>query len=240
MNIRLCLSALVAVLLSACTNSVTGQKEGASLRTTRDSVSYGIGTDIGHNIKENLKASHLDSLNIDALFAGMRDGVDSTEKITTDKVRSMVQAYMLEAQKKMMAEQQAAGEAELRKGEAWLTDNGKRPGVITTASGLQYEVLQAGKGPKPTATDKVSVNYRGTLINGNEFDSSYKKGQPYNTNVTGNVIPGWTEALQLMPVGSRWKIYVPSSLGWGPQSPGPEIPANSVTIFEIELLEVQK
>lgn len=239
MNIRPSLIALAAVLLSACTNQVTGQKEGAALKTARDSVSYGIGTDIGHNIKENLKASHLDSLNIDALFAGMRDGIDSTEKITTEKVRSMVQAYMLEAQKKMLAEQQAASEATLREGEAWLTENGKRPGVITTASGLQYEVLQAGNGPKPTANDQVKVNYRGTLINGSEFDSSYKKGQPFVTGMT-NVIPGWTEALQLMPVGSRWKLYVPAGLGWGAQSPGPEIPANSVTIFELELLEIMK
>lgn len=239
MNIRPCLPALVAVLLGACTN-VTGQKEaGAALITLRDSVSYGIGTDIGHNIKENLHASRLDSLNIDALFSGMRDAMDSTERIGSDKVRTMVQTYMLEAQKKMLAEQQAEAEKNLREGEAWLTENGKRPGVITTASGLQYEVLQAGSGPKPTVNDQVKVNYRGTLINGSEFDSSYKKGQPFVTGMT-NVIPGWTEALQLMPVGSRWKLYVPAGLGWGAQSPGPEIPANSVTIFEVELLDIVK
>lgn len=239
MNIRFCLPALAAMLLSACTNHVTGQKDSAALLTNRDSVSYGMGTDVGHNLKESMRNARLDSLNIEAFFAGIRDGFDSTEKITTDKVRTMVQAYMVEAQKRMMAEQMAEAEANLRAGEAWLTENGKKPGVITTASGLQYEVLQAGKGPKPTLADQVKVNYRGTLINGNEFDSSYKKGQPMVTSLNG-VIAGWTEALQLMPVGSRWKLYIPAGLGWGAQSPGPEIPANSVTIFEVELLEIVK
>lgn len=238
MNIRFCLPALAAMLLSACTNHVTGQKDSAALLTNRDSVSYGMGTDVGHNLKESMRNARLDSLNIEAFFAGVRDGFDSTEKITTDKVRTMVQAYMVEAQKRMMAEQMAEAEANLRAGEAWLTENGKKPGVVTTASGLQYEVLQAGTGPKPTANDAVKVHYRGMLTNGTEFESSYKQGQPYTTRVT-QVIPGWAEALQLMPAGSRWKIFVPPSLAYGAQSNGP-IPANSTLVFELELLEIVK
>jgi FKBP-type peptidyl-prolyl cis-trans isomerase FklB len=240
MNIRLCLTALTAVLLSACTNQVTGQKErGGALKTNLDSVSYGIGTDIGHNIKQNMVQSGLDSLNIEALFGGMRDGHDSTERIGTEKVRALVQAYMIEAQKAQMAKQQQAGEANLKAGEAFLTENGKKPGVITTASGLQYEVLQQGTGPKPTVTDTVKVEYRGTLIDGSEFDSSAKGGQPLVTGLTG-VIPGWTEALQLMPVGSRYKLYIPSQLAWGGQNMGPELPAYSTVIFEVDLLEIVK
>ncbi len=234
MNIRLCISAVVAVLLSACTDQAAGQKgHGATLSTTRDSVSYGIGTDIGHN----MKMSGLDSLNLDAITAGIRDGIDSTEKITTESVRAIVQKYMLEAQKKVMAKQQAVGEVNMRKGEAWLTENGKKPGVITTASGLQYEVTTMGTGPKPGKDDQVTVNYRGTLLDGTEFDSSAKHGQAATLGLD-RVIPGWTEAFQLMPVGSKWKLYIPSNLAWGAQGNGQDIPPYSTVIFEVELLGI--
>ncbi|HEY0977944.1 MAG TPA: FKBP-type peptidyl-prolyl cis-trans isomerase [Flavobacteriales bacterium] len=240
MNIRLCIAALSAVLLSACTNQVTGQKgRGGALATNLDSVSYGIGTDIGHNIKQNMEQAGLDSLNLEALFGGLRDGFDSTERIASEKVRTLVQTYMIEAQKKQMALREAEGQANLKAGEAFLTENGKRPGVVTTATGLQYEVLQAGTGPKPTMEDNVKVNFRGTLIDGKEFESSYRSGQPFVTGLTG-VIAGWTEGLQLMPVGSRYKLYIPSSLAWGAQAAGPDIPAYSTVIFEMELLEIVK
>ena len=239
MNIRLSLTALVAVLLSACTNHVTGQKEGIALQTNRDSVSYGMGTDVGHNLKESMRNAKLDSLNIDAFFAGIHDGFDSTERITSERVHTMVQAYMIEAQKKAMARQQAVVEAEIKKGEAWLTENGKRSGVVTTASGLQYEILQAGTGPKPTPQDTLRAHYRGTFIDGTEFESSYKEGQPA-TFPFNRVIPGWQEALLMMPVGSRWKLYVPSGLAYGSQSPGEGIPAGSTLIFELDLVEIVK
>lgn len=240
MNLKLCFSALAAVLLSACTNQVTGQKErGGALKTNLDSVSYGIGTDIGHNIKQNMVQAGLDSLNIEALFGGMQDGFDSTERIGSEHVRAIVQAYMIQAQQKQMAKQQAEGEANLRAGEAFLTENGKKPGVITTASGLQYEVLQEGKGPKPGPTDVVKINYRGTLIDGTEFDSSFRSGQPTQMAVN-QFVAGFAEALQLMPAGARYKVYIPSALGYGGQSMGPELPAYSTLIFELDMLEVVK
>lgn len=235
MNIRLSISVAAALVLGACTDHAAGQKgQTPALKTVMDSVSYGIGTDIGHNIK----MSGLDSLNIDALVAGLRDGVDSTEKIASEKVRTLVQTYMLEAQKKAMAKEQAAGEATLRQGEAWLTENGQKPGVITTASGLQYRVITEGKGPKPTINDVVTVKYSGNLINGEVFDSSDRHGgpSPYPVN---KYIPGWTEALQLMSVGSKYQLFVPSNLAYGAQGMGQAIPPYSALVFELELLDVQ-
>jgi len=235
MNVRFHLMVLGVAVLGAC-NQATGQKDRGKvvLKTTADSVSYGIGTDLGHN----MRMSGLDSLNVDAMAMGIRDGLDSNEQMTTEQVRTMVQAYMLGAQQKVMAREQAEAEANLRAGEAWLMENGKKTGVQTTASGLQYEVLQMGTGAKPTATDMVKVHYKGTLIDGFEFDSSYKRGQPAEFGV-GNVIPGWTEALTMMPAGSRWKLYIPSNLAYGnSRGPGGELPPNSVLLFEVELLEV--
>jgi FKBP-type peptidyl-prolyl cis-trans isomerase FklB len=235
MNIRLSISVAAALILGACTDHAAGQKgQAPALRTVMDSVSYGIGTDIGHNIK----MSGLDSLNIDALVDGLRDGVDSTEKIASEKVRVLVQTYMLEAQKKAMAKEQAAGEAVLRQGEAWLTENGKKPGVITTATGLQYTVITEGKGPKATVNDMVTVKYAGSLISGEEFDSSDRHGgpSPYPVN---KYIPGWTEALQMMSVGSKYKLFVPSNLAYGAQGMGEAIPPYSALVFDVELLDIQ-
>jgi len=194
---------------------------------------------VGHNLKMNLKQAGLDSLNLDAMFAGMRDAMDSTERISTDKVKAVVQAYMIAAQKKVMDAQEKKAEGNLAEGRAFLAENGKKPGIVTTATGLQYEVLQMGNGPKPTADQTVKVNYRGTLINGKEFDSSYKRGEPAEFPVNA-VIPGWTEALQLMPVGSRWKLFIPSDLAYGQHGAGADIPGNSTLIFEVELMDIVK
>lgn len=238
MNLKLSLFTLLAVLLGACTNEVTGQKERTiALASTADSVSYGIGTDVGHNLHMNLKQSGLDSLNMDAMFAGMRDAMDSTERISTDKVKAMVQAYMMEAQKKMMAKQLAADSIMLEEGTKFLVENGKKPGMVTTASGLQYEVLQMGKGPKPTAEDSVQVNYVGTLFNGKPVDSSADHGGPAEFALP-RLIQGWSEGVQLMPVGSRFKFYIPSDLAWGPSGAGDKIPPNSAVVFEVELLKI--
>ncbi len=234
MNIRLCFSALAAILLGACTDQAAGQKgQVVALKSNIDSVSYGLGTDIGHN----MKMSGLDSLNVQALAMGITDGIDSTEKITSEQVKSMVQAYMVEAQKKVMARQQAEGESRMRVGEEWLTANGKKPGVQTTPTGLQYEVITQGTGPKPTATDQATVHYRGTLLDGKQFDSSYDRGEPATFGV-GQVIPGWTEALQLMNSGSKYKLYIPQNLGYGAQGAGQDIPPYSVLVFEVELLSI--
>ena len=145
----------------------------------------------------------------------------------------------MEAQQKMMAEQQKKDEASQAEGKAFLAENGKKAGVVTTATGLQYAVLKAGTGPKPTADQTVKVHYKGTLINGKQFDSSYDRGEPAQFPVN-QVIPGWTEALQLMPVGSHWKLWIPSDLAYGPQGAGSDIPGNSTLVFEVELLEIAK
>jgi FKBP-type peptidyl-prolyl cis-trans isomerase len=234
MNFRFPTILSIVLLLSACGNSVTGQKSRVDLKTNLDSVSYGIGTDIG----SNLMLSGLEDINVDALAMGIRDAIDSAEVMTGEQVQKLVQAYMIEAQQKSMERQQAEGEANLVAGESWLSENGKRSGVVTTDSGLQYEVIKMGDGPKPTAQSQVRVHYRGTLIDGSEFDSSYQRGQPATFGV-GQVIRGWTEALQLMPAGSQWKLYIPAGLAYGnTRGPGGQLPPNSALIFEVELLEV--
>src|SRR5438309_9145950 len=131
-----------------------------------------------------------------------------------------------------------AGENNKKEGEAFLAANKSKPGVVTLPSGLQYKIVKPGTGPKPAATDTVVANYRGTLINGTEFDSSYKRGEPLTIPVSG-VIKGWTEALQLMPVGSKWELYIPSDLAYGARGAGADIGPNSTLIFEIELLSIQ-
>lgn len=240
MNIKFLFLSLSALLLSACTNQATGQLgRNVALTTTLDSVSYGIGSDVGKNLQMNLEQSGLDSLNRDALFAGMRDAMEGTELIDSESVRTLVQAYMIQAQQKIMAEQAGKDSLNLVEGQKFLAENGKRPEVVTTASGLQYEVLQMGKGEKPTPEQTVNVHYRGTLINGKQFDSSYDRGEPAQFPV-GAVIPGWTEALQLMPVGSHWKLYIPSDLAYGQHGAGADIPGNSTLIFEVELLDIVK
>ncbi|HMN04611.1 MAG TPA: FKBP-type peptidyl-prolyl cis-trans isomerase [Flavobacteriales bacterium] len=240
MNIKLLLFSVSALLLSACTNQATGQLgRNMALNTTLDSVSYGVGSDVGHNLQMNLQQAGLDSLNWDALAVGLRDALEGSERIATDKVQSIVQAYMIEAQKKIMGKQASKDSLALAEGRAFLDQNGKKQGVVTTASGLQYEVLQMGKGSKPGLDETVRVHYRGTLINGKQFDSSYDRGEPAEFPV-GGVIPGWTEALQLMPVGSRWKLYIPSELAYGQRGAGADIPGNSVLVFEVELLDIVK
>jgi FKBP-type peptidyl-prolyl cis-trans isomerase len=146
-----------------------------------------------------------------------------------------LQANLRKAQ---MEKMQKAGEKNKKEGETFLTANKAKPGVVTLPSGLQYKILQAGTGPKPTATDSVSCNYRGTLIDGTEFDSSYKRGQATTFPVSG-VIKGWTEALQLMPVGSKWQLFVPASLAYGDRAASALIGPDATLIFDVELVSIQ-
>lgn len=233
MTIRITTAVLAMTVLAACTQ---GQKGRPELKTEMDSVSYAIGADIGTNFKR----SKLDSVNLDAMQMGLRDGLDSTAMMDEETLQGVVQAYMMKLQKDRMAEESKAGEANRMKGEEYLAQNGKRGGVVTTPSGLQYEVMTMGTGPKAMETDRVRVHYAGTLLDGTEFDSSYKRGEPAEFGVN-QVIPGWVEGIQMMPTGSKWKLHIPSDLAYGPSGgPGGSIPPNSVLVFEVELLEVLK
>jgi FKBP-type peptidyl-prolyl cis-trans isomerase FklB len=225
------IAAVVCLGLAACQGTT---QEKVDLKTKMDSVSYSIGLDIG----KNLKAQSIE-VNPSALAEGMRVALGTGKGVLTDE---QVQAVMTQFQQEMM-EQQAVkahelGEKNKKEGEAFLAANKTKEGVVTTASGLQYKILKAGTGKKPTDKQTVTVHYRGTLIDGTEIDNSYKRGQPATRAVTG-FIKGWTEALQLMPVGSKWQLFMPGELAYGDRGMGSQVPPNAALIFEVELISVQ-
>ena len=233
MTTRILSLAVASTALCACTQ---GQKGRTELKTEMDSVSYAIGADIGNNFKRNA----LGDINVNALRDGMQDGLDSALVMDDNTLQAVIQGFMQRKQEAMMAEEQRKGEENLAAGEEFLSKNGQRKEVITTASGLQYEVVAAGTGAMPRATDRVKVHYTGTLIDGTEFDSSVARGEPAVFGV-GDVIPGWVEGLQLMSPGAKYKFYIPSDLAYGPGgAPGGAIPPNSTLIFDVELIEILK
>ena len=184
---------------------------------------------------------HKQSVPVDPniLARGLKDALAGGKTaLTEDQARAALMEVQNEMRKKQQEQMQVAGAASKKEGETFLAANKAKDGVVALPSGLQYKILTQGTGPKPTASDSVVCNYRGTLINGTEFDSSYKRGEPATFPV-GGVIKGWTEALQLMPVGSKWQLFVPSDLAYGERSPGPEIPPDSTLIFEVEVLSIQ-
>ena len=184
---------------------------------------------------------HKQSVPVDPniLARGVKDALAGGKTaLTEDQARATLMEVQTEMRKKQEEQMQIAGAASKKEGEAFLAANKSKEGVVTLPSGLQYKILTQGTGPKPTPSDSVVCNYRGTLINGTEFDSSYKRGEPATFPVTG-VIKGWTEALQLMPVGSKWQLFVPSDMAYGERSPAPQIGPNSTLIFEVELLSIQ-
>src|SRR5881398_4021206 len=194
-----------------------GQDKSPQLKDQKDKVSYSIGTNIGLNL-----ARQKVDINPDVLAAGIKDSLAGKPQLTPDQVKDI----MAQFEKDMEQKQKQLGEKNKTEGAKFLEENKKKPGVKTTASGLEYKVEKEGSGPQPKPTDMVTVNYRGTLIDGTEFDSSYKRGQPATFPVTG-VIKGWTEALQLMPVGSKWQLFLPAELAYGERGPSPEIGPNS-------------
>jgi FKBP-type peptidyl-prolyl cis-trans isomerase FklB len=174
----------------------------------------------------------------EVLIAGIKDALSGSKTVVTQEE---IQQTLMTFQRELMSKQaelgKELGEKNKKDGEAFLADNKKKEGVKTTASGLQYKAITEGKGKKPTASDTVRVHYKGTLLDGSEFDSSYKHGEPAEFSVSG-VIPGWTEAVQLMPVGSKWQLFIPSKLAYGEQGQGREIGPNATLIFEVELLAI--
>ena len=204
------------------------------LKDTKDKVSYSIGIDIGSNLKRN----KID-INADAFNAGMKDGLSGSKPaMTDDEMRQVMTQFSKDMQEKTNAARQEAAEKNKAEGEKFLADNKNKPDVKTTASGLQYKMLKEGSGTPPKATDSVVVNYRGTLIDGTEFDSSYKRGEPATFPVN-QVIKGWTEALQLMKPSSKYELYIPSNLAYGERGAGGDIGPNATLKFEVELLSVK-
>jgi FKBP-type peptidyl-prolyl cis-trans isomerase FklB len=223
---KLIILSIVALSFAA---SAFGEDKPAQLTDQKDKFSYAIGLNIGMNFKRQ----NVD-VNPDVFMSGIKDGVAGKPQMTMDQIRDTMVAF----EKDMQAKQAEAGKKNETDANKFLADNKNKDGVKTTASGLQYKVLKDGNGAQPKSTDNVTVNYRGTLMDGTEFDSSYKRNEPATFPVSG-VIKGWTEALQLMKVGSKYQLFIPPNLAYGSQSPGASIPPNSLLIFEVELMKVQ-
>jgi len=206
-----------------------------TLTTPKDKASYAIGMNIGNGL-------HRDAVDVDpnVLLEGLKVTLAGGKALLTDdEAKAALTALQAEVTKRQQEKMQVVGEENKKEGDAFLAANKTKDGVVTLPSGLQYKILQEGTGPKPAASDTVVCNYRGTLLNGTEFDSSYKRGQPA-TFAVGQVIHGWTEALQLMPVGSKWQLFIPAELAYGARAAGPDIGPDSTLIFEVELLSIQE
>ena len=201
-----------------------------------DRISYALGLSMGNNFR----ASGIQEINVEDFADGVAAVFyGSQPKMTYDEAKAEIQKYFTELEKKQQAEAAKMAEVNEAAGKKFLEENGKRVEVKTTASGLQYEVIKEGDGEQPTAQDQVEVHYTGTLIDGTVFDSSVERGVPATFGVT-QVIPGWVEALQLMKAGSKWRLFIPSQLAYGPQGAGGMIGPNSTLIFDVELLKVIK
>ena len=230
-TLRILAVALTAALAAACAK----QDAAPELTTDQQKFGYSIGVDIGKSL-----APVKDQIDINALIKGMEETLAGKEPRLDDEAREKVKSEVSRMlQQKQMEERTAKAAAAEAAGKKFLAENGARAGVKTTASGLQYEILTEGSGAMPKATDKVTVHYKGTLIDGTEFDSSYSRGQPV-TFPLGNVIPGWTEGLQLIKTGGKAKLYIPSALAYGERGAGPKIGPNETLIFEVELVSVEK
>ena len=205
------------------------------LKSFEQKLSYMLGQQTGNNIKESPT-----EIDIDIFVRGIKDSLKGNKSLLsaeeTNQVRQEFSRQVQETRNQKMA---ALSGKNLKDGEAFLAENKKKEGIVTTDSGLQYKVLKQGDGPKPQSTDKVTVHYRGTLLDGTEFDSSYKRGQPASFQV-GGVIRGWTEALQLMNVGSKYQLFIPAGLAYGQRGAGQKIGPNSMLIFDVELLNIEK
>ncbi|MEZ5524217.1 MAG: FKBP-type peptidyl-prolyl cis-trans isomerase [Pseudomonadales bacterium] len=220
-----------ALVLTGCSDPQKAEQQTNLIALDSDykKLSYGLGLNIGSGIAQQ----GVPELDVDALLAGIRESVAGEEPRITQSELSEAVARIQQAETEKM---QQLAEANLAEGQAFLAENGQREGVVTTESGLQYEILTEGEGASPEANSIVKTHYHGTLIDGSVFDSSVEKGEPIEFAVN-QVIPGWTEALQLMKIGSKWRLYVPADLAYGEYSPGPDIPPQSTLIFEVELLD---
>jgi FKBP-type peptidyl-prolyl cis-trans isomerase len=212
----------------ACT-----QGESAPLSTLQDSASYAVGQNMGSSLREVR-----DEVNLEQVIQGLRDAVEGRDgRLTPQQAQQALMAYGQQVQVRQAQVRDAKADSDRTAGEAYRAENARREGVTTTASGLQYEVLTQGSGARPSATSTVQVHYVGTLIDGTQFDSSREGGQPVTFNL-GEVIPGWSEAVQLMPVGSTYRFVLPPEIGYGAAGSPPNIGPHATLIFEVELLQI--
>ena len=224
-----------AIVALGVSSTSCDSKQNVNLKLAVDSASYAIGVNTGAGYKENLKTLPGGKANVDALIAGFitaLKGDSAALKMTPEAAQAYLQTYFTEAQ--------ARDAVKIKdEGETFLAENKTKSGVLTTESGLQYQVVTEGKGAKPTAADKVKVHYTGTLLDGTKFDSSVDRGEPAEFGV-GQVIKGWTEGLQIMPVGSKYIFWIPAELAYGEQGAGADIKPGSTLKFEVELLDIVK
>jgi FKBP-type peptidyl-prolyl cis-trans isomerase FklB len=229
---------LVAVLVVTLLTAQVSAEETLVLKTPKDKVSYAIGVDLARNLKQPGV-----EVDVELMLRGLKDGLSRENLLMTDdELRKTMNAFQSELRVKQaeLRQKQAkaraiAAEENKKEGDAFLAENKKKEGVVTLPSGLQYRILKEGAGKKPAEVDTVEVNYRGTLVKGTDFDSSDRAGKPATFKVT-EVIPGWKEALKLMPVGSKWQLFIPSQLAYGVRGLGDQIGPNATLIFELELL----
>ena len=238
-TIKLSLIAASVLALTACNQEAKKEQADVKLDTVAQQQAYGIGASVGNLLNKDLADKKEIGIELDQalLMRGFEDALAGNAKIDEEKIREVLTALDESVRTKQEEKAKVESEKSKAEGEKYLADNAKKEGVMVTESGLQYEVMSEGEGAKPVATDVVKVHYKGTLLDGTEFDSSYSRNEP-TTFPLNRVIPGWTEGLQLMPVGSKYKFTIPSDLAYGDRDLG-KIPANSTLIFEVELLEIQ-
>lgn len=238
-TIKLSLIAASVLALTACNQEAKKEQADVKLDTVAQQQAYGIGASVGNFLNKDLTDKKEIGIELDQalLMRGFEDALAGNAKIDEEKIREVLTALDESVRTKQEEKAKVESEKSKAEGEKYLADNAKKEGVMVTESGLQYEVMSEGEGAKPVATDVVKVHYKGTLLDGTEFDSSYSRNEP-TTFPLNRVIPGWTEGLQLMPVGSKYKFTIPSDLAYGDRDLG-KIPANSTLIFEVELLEIQ-
>lgn len=235
MYLRLFAVMIMLTSLAGCTPEEASSASELKLDTSKNRISYTIGVNIG----QDFKSQNMD-VDPDLLLMGLKDTLSGKElQLTEEEMVQEIQNFQQEMQAKMAAEMEVKAAENKASGEAFLAENAKQEGVVVTESGLQYKIIEPGQGDSPGPADVATVHYRGTLIDGTQFDSSYDRGQPASFPV-GGVIPGWTEALQLMKPGAKWQLVIPAELAYGERGAGQDIGPNSTLLFDVELISVEQ